>query len=65
LCSGAPARYGSFGFNAISAQGYNSPYKGPDFMALLFSGGAPKTGQLIFPRAFKEDIKEHAARQQA
>ena len=62
---GAPAYYGRFGFNASEAQNYNSPYKGPGFMALLLDETAPKHGQLVFPAAFAEDIKEHAAREAA
>lgn len=62
---GSPAYYRRFGFNANPAQGYDSPYKGAGFMALLFGEGLPRAGRLIFPAAFDEDIREHAARQRA
>jgi hypothetical protein len=57
--------YGRFGFDASSAQGYDSPHKGADFMALLLDEGLPRAGRLILPAAFDEDIREHAARQRA
>jgi hypothetical protein len=59
---GSPAYYGRFGFDASPAQGYHSPYKGADFMALLLDEGLPRAGRLTFPAAFDEDIREHAAR---
>jgi putative acetyltransferase len=62
---GSPAYYGRFGFQADTAELYASPYHGPDFMGLLCDEGAPKSGQLDFPAAFDQDIREHAARQQA
>jgi putative acetyltransferase len=60
---GSPAYYGRFGFASALAQGYDSPYRGPDFMALLFGEAVPRAGRLVFPAAFAEDIEEHAARQ--
>jgi putative acetyltransferase len=62
---GSPAYYGRFGFDANPAQGYDCPYKGAAFMALLLDEGLPRAGGLIFPAAFDEDIREHAARQRA
>jgi putative acetyltransferase len=62
---GSPAYYERFGFAAASARSYNSPYRGPAFMALLFGEAVPRTGQLVFPAAFDEDIREHAAREAA
>ena len=35
---------------------------GPAFMALLLHDAAPRTGRLVFPSAFDEDIREHAVR---
>ncbi len=38
---GEPAYYQRFGFSAESAQGFDSPYAGPYFMALELQGGLP------------------------
>jgi putative acetyltransferase len=59
---GSPAYYRRFGFDPALAQNYDSPDNGPAFMALLLHDAAPRTGQLIFPPAFNEDIREHAGR---
>ena len=38
---GEPAYYQRFGFSVESAQGFDSPYAGPYFMALELQGGLP------------------------
>jgi putative acetyltransferase len=58
---GSPAYYGRFGFNATAAEDYTSPYYGWPFMALLFDDKVPRTGEIIFPEAFAEDIKHYPA----
>jgi putative acetyltransferase len=59
---GSPAYYRRFGFDPALAQDYDNPYNGPAFMALLLHDAAPRTGRLVFPSAFDEDIREHAVR---
>src|SRR5262249_54695845 len=59
---GSPAYYRRFGFDPALARNYDNPYNGPAFMALLLHGAAPRTGHLVFPSAFDEDIREHAVR---
>jgi len=59
---GDPAYYERFGFTADAAKDYTSPYRGPANMALHLDQAAPRTGVLIFPPAFDEDIAEHQAR---
>ena len=58
---GSPAYYGRFGFNAAAAAGYTSPYYGWLFMALIFDNSVPRAGQITFPDAFAEDIKQYPA----
>jgi putative acetyltransferase len=38
---GEPAYYERFGFSAESAEGFDSPYAGPYFMAIELQGGLP------------------------
>ena len=59
---GSPKYYPRFGFDSALAQDYDCPYKGPAYMALFFDKSVPRTGRLIFPKAFDEDIREHIAR---
>jgi putative acetyltransferase len=59
---GSPAYYRRFGFDPALARNYDNPYNGPAFMALLLHDAAPRTGRLVFPSAFDEDIREHAVR---
>lgn len=59
---GAPAYYMRFGFHADPARVYNCSYGGKDFMMQSLTDRVPKEGQLVFPEAFAEDIREHIAR---
>src|SRR3546814_10922915 len=38
---GEPGYYGRFGFSAENAEGFDSPYAGPYFMAIELQGGLP------------------------
>jgi putative acetyltransferase len=58
---GSPAYYGRFGFNAATAEGYTAPYWGWPFMALILDDSVPRTGQISYPDAFAEDIKQFPA----
>lgn len=58
---GSPHYYGRFGFSAAAATGYASPYFGPPFQVLFLNGSALRTGTLVFPKAFAEDIKRYPA----
>jgi putative acetyltransferase len=49
---GDPGYYGRFGFDVGLGAAYASPYAGPHFMALRFSDDAPRSGTVIYPRAF-------------
>jgi putative acetyltransferase len=41
---GDPAFYGRFGFDPVLAQGYDSPYAGPNLMAAALQGGLVPCG---------------------
>jgi len=58
---GSPAYYGRFGFSSAAAQGYTAPYWGWPFMARILDDQVPRKGQLTFPAAFDEDIKQYPA----
>lgn len=44
--------YPKFGFNVDATAPFNTPFKGPHFMALRLRFGPPMSGDLIFPEAF-------------
>ena len=51
---GDPKFYGSFGFSAALASGFESPYAGEHFMALALNGVLPATsGRVEYADAFK------------
>jgi predicted N-acetyltransferase YhbS len=58
---GSPAYYGRFGFDAAAAAGYTAPYWGWPFMALILDDAVPRTGNIGFPDAFADDIKQYPA----
>ena len=58
---GSPAYYGRFGFTAAAAEGYASPYYGWPFMVHILDQTVPRVGQIAFPDAFAEDIKQYPA----
>jgi putative acetyltransferase len=49
---GAPAYYGRFGFSAAAAEGFASPYAGPEFMALHLGEAPVAPAALVYPNAF-------------
>ena len=49
---GAPAYYGRFGFSAAAAEGFASPYAGPNFMALHLTPRPIAPSPVIYPEAF-------------
>lgn len=50
---GNPKFYERFGFDRAAASGFLSPYAGPHFMVLAFSGRLPvTTGKVEYPSAF-------------
>lgn len=49
---GHPEYYPKFGFAAETTEPFESPYKGPHFMAVRLRYGPPMSGRLIFPAAF-------------
>lgn len=49
---GHEAYYPRFGFSAEAASEFETPLKGPHFMALRMRFGPPMSGRLIFPDAF-------------
>ena len=58
---GSPAYYGRFGFSAAAAEGYTSPYYGWPFMAHILDDTVPRNGEIRFPSAFDDDIKQYPA----
>ena len=58
---GSPAYYGRFGFSSAAAAGYTSPYYGWPFMAHVLDDSVPRVGELTFPAAFAEDIRQYPA----
>jgi putative acetyltransferase len=49
---GAPAYYERFGFSAVAAAPFPSPYTGPHFMALRLASGLIPPAPVIYPGAF-------------
>jgi putative acetyltransferase len=49
---GHPEYYPKSGFSQEAAKDFESPYKGPHFMAVRLRYGPPMSGRLIFPDAF-------------
>lgn len=50
--------YPKFGFSVEQAAEFQTPLKGPHFMALRLRPGPPMSGRLIFPAAFGVPIAE-------
>ena len=46
--------YPKFGFSVEATKEFESPYKGPHFMALRFRYGPPMSGRLVYPAAFDD-----------
>ena len=49
---GHEAYYPRFGFSVDAAEEFETPLKGPHFMAVRMRHGPPMSGELIFPPAF-------------
>ena len=50
---GDPAYYRRFGFDAASAEGFLSPFRGPHFMVRALGSELPaRSGRVDYPRAF-------------
>jgi len=49
---GHEAYYPRFGFSVAATEEFETPLKGPHFMAIRLRYGPPLSGQLIFPEAF-------------
>jgi putative acetyltransferase len=46
--------YPKFGFSVEATEEFETPYKGPHFMAIRFRYGPPMSGKLIYPDAFND-----------
>lgn len=44
--------YPKFGFSVAATEAFETPIKGPNFMAVRFRHGPPMSGKLIYPPAF-------------
>jgi putative acetyltransferase len=44
--------YPKFGFSVAATDAFETPIKGPNFMAVRFRHGPPMSGKLIYPPAF-------------
>jgi putative acetyltransferase len=49
---GDPAYYGRFGFSAVAAKPFRTPYDGEYMQALTLASDAPKSGSVGYPSAF-------------
>lgn len=49
---GEPAYYSRFGYSHSDAEGFMSDYQGPYLQALRWSDDAPRSGKLVYAKAF-------------
>ena len=50
---GEPGFYGRFGFSRAAARGYDCPYQGDYFLGRVWDAAAPRSGELVYARAFQ------------